>query len=67
MFFHCLIEFYNITGDLTDGKALDTMGSDQYVQEWESYKSVLEEAKVSERTVWLDIRGNHGNYCYQSY
>jgi len=58
--------FYLISGDLTDGKALDGMGSDQYIQEWELYKSVLEETNVTKTTVWLDIRGNHGT-CVHSF
>ena len=49
-------------GDLTDGKAIDSMGSDQFVVEWEHYKTVLEETKITEKTVWLDIRGNHDNF-----
>ena len=36
------------------------MGSRQYVREWELYKDILESCKVTEKTTWLDIRGNHG-------
>ncbi|XP_021929537.1 transmembrane protein 62-like isoform X2 [Zootermopsis nevadensis] len=50
------------SGDLTDAKSEDNMGSRQYVQEWELYKEFLESCKVTEKTVWLDIRGNHDNF-----
>jgi len=36
------------------------MGSTQYLEEWKHYKRVLEETKVTEKTLWLDTRGNHG-------
>jgi len=36
------------------------MGSNQYIDEWETYKRVLDESKVVDKTTWLDIRGNHG-------
>jgi len=36
------------------------MGSQQYVEEWEVYKNILQACRVTEKTVWLDIRGNHG-------
>lgn len=52
--------FFKFPGDLTDAKSEDNMGSRQYVQEWELYKDTLEACKVTEKTVWLDIRGNHG-------
>lgn len=47
-------------GDLTDAKSEDNMGSRQFVREWEYYRSVLSEGKITEKTIWLDIRGNHG-------
>ncbi|KAJ4435764.1 hypothetical protein ANN_18383, partial [Periplaneta americana] len=50
------------SGDLTDAKSEDNMGSRQYVQEWELYKNVLQACRVTEKTVWLDIRGNHDNF-----
>jgi hypothetical protein len=56
----CNFLFLKFPGDLTDAKSEDNMGSRQYVQEWESYKDILEACKVTEKTVWLDIRGNHG-------
>ncbi|XP_047002995.1 transmembrane protein 62-like [Schistocerca americana] len=50
------------SGDLTDAKSEDNMGSRQYVKEWMVYKNVLDETKINEKTVWLDIRGNHDNF-----
>ncbi|PSN33115.1 hypothetical protein C0J52_15540 [Blattella germanica] len=50
------------SGDLTDAKSEDNMGSRQYVREWELYKEVLQSCKVTEKTIWLDIRGNHDNF-----
>lgn len=50
------------SGDLTDAKSEDNMGSQQYVEEWEMYKNILQACRVTEKTVWLDIRGNHDNF-----
>lgn len=36
------------------------MGSRQYIEEWKIYKSILDECKVKDKTLWLDVRGNHG-------
>ncbi|KAG7177707.1 Transmembrane protein 62-like 2 [Homarus americanus] len=49
------------SGDLTDAKAADMLGSRQYVEEWAIYSNVLRSTGVLNNTVWLDIRGNHGN------
>lgn len=51
------------TGDLTDGKNSDNIGSTQYEDEWMTYKDVLTKANVHNSSFWLDIRGNHGE-CY---
>lgn len=48
------------TGDLTDAKTADNMGSAQQIEEWEIYRNILIESEVVNKTVWLDIRGNHG-------
>lgn len=48
------------SGDLTDAKTRDNIGSKQFETEWVYYKSILNECKIQEKTVWLDIRGNHG-------
>ncbi|XP_076377043.1 transmembrane protein 62 isoform X2 [Megalopta genalis] len=50
------------SGDLTDAKTKDKMGSKQILEEWQYYKQVLDETKVSKRTLWLDVRGNHDNF-----
>ncbi|XP_017772188.1 PREDICTED: transmembrane protein 62-like isoform X2 [Nicrophorus vespilloides] len=50
------------TGDLTDAKTPDNIGSQQNKGEWEFYKDVLKEANVLNKTIWLDIRGNHDNF-----
>ncbi|XP_017875580.1 transmembrane protein 62-like [Ceratina calcarata] len=69
-----LKEFCNITvdsikpsvvlasGDLTDAKSKDKMGSKQILEEWQYYKSVLDDTEVSKKTLWLDVRGNHDNF-----
>lgn len=48
------------SGDLTDAKTKDHIGSRQYEEEWQYYSSVLKECGVQQKTVWLDVRGNHG-------
>ena len=48
------------TGDLTDAKHADLMGSEQYPEEWHQYYQTLKDTKVMEKTVWLDVKGNHG-------
>ncbi|XP_014232229.1 transmembrane protein 62-like [Trichogramma pretiosum] len=50
------------SGDLTDAKTLDKMGSRQFVEEWVHYKKVLDDSRVTEKTTWLDVRGNHDNF-----
>lgn len=49
-------------GDLTDAKTFDSLGSKQYEDEWKLYKNTLDKCKVSDKTVWLDVRGNHGKF-----
>lgn len=36
------------------------MGSNQILQEWKYYRHILENTNVTEKTLWLDVRGNHG-------
>lgn len=48
------------SGDLTDAKNKDNLGSQQHLQEWLTYHEIIEESRVRNKTVWLDIRGNHG-------
>lgn len=48
------------TGDLTDAKDSDHLGSRQYLKEWRIYHDTVVESGVRNITTWLDIRGNHG-------
>lgn len=48
------------SGDLTDAKTFDGIGSQQFEDEWKKYRSILDECHIKDKTVWLDIRGNHG-------
>ncbi|KAG7305922.1 hypothetical protein JYU34_008475 [Plutella xylostella] len=50
------------TGDLTDAKAKDNLGSSQVKTEWVYYYNIIKESGVTDDTVWLDIRGNHDNF-----
>ena len=49
-----------VTGDLTDAKTADYSGSRQYMDEWADYHTAVQLAR--NRTLWLDIRGNHDNF-----
>ncbi|EDO48624.1 predicted protein, partial [Nematostella vectensis] len=51
--------FVLATGDLTDAKEPDLLGSQQYPEEWETYYGILQNSGVTHKTKWLDIRGNH--------
>lgn len=49
------------SGDLTDAKDSDNLGSRQYREEWQIYHDIIQQGHVHNKTIWLDIRGNHGN------
>ena len=44
------------SGDLTDGKDSDGIGSFQVKEEWEAYRKLLVKNKVTQKTLYLDIR-----------
>lgn len=48
------------SGDLTDAKDSNHLGSRQYEREWRIYRDIVRDAES--KTVWLDIRGNHDNF-----
>lgn len=50
-----------LTGDITDSRTRDPMGSRQYKYEWDLYnKTKTSCMKSIPDLTWLDIRGNHG-------
>ena len=54
------------SGDLTDAKDKDGVGSFQVKEEWETYRSLLVRNQVLNKTIYLDIRGNHDSFDVQS-
>ncbi|XP_037092202.1 transmembrane protein 62-like [Pollicipes pollicipes] len=47
------------SGDLTDAKNSNSIGSAQYEEEWKIYKDILVGGNVFNNSFWLDLRGNH--------
>ena len=54
------------SGDLTDAKDSDGVGSFQLREEWKTYKSLLVKNNVLNKTLYLDIRGNHDTFDVHS-
>ncbi|KAI7903330.1 Metallo-dependent phosphatase-like protein, partial [Cokeromyces recurvatus] len=50
-------EFVVVTGDLIDAKDKTRTTSTQYVEEWQVYRSAVEQG--ANNTRWYDMRGNH--------
>lgn len=42
-------EIVLVTGDLTDGKTKDKLGSDQFEDEWKIYQSVLKKSQILQK------------------
>ena len=51
-------------GDLTHNRD-QTFASQQYEEEWKIYRDLLRRTNVTEATLWLDTRGNHGKFLLQ--
>ncbi|KAI8342116.1 Metallo-dependent phosphatase-like protein [Chlamydoabsidia padenii] len=51
-------EFVVVTGDLTDAKDYRRITSQQYLEEWKTYKMAIEQQPWT-NTTWYDMRGNH--------
>lgn len=56
------------SGDLVDSRTpgFNRFGSDQYEKEWMWYSEALTSSGIRQKTVYLDMRGNHGKYLINS-
>ncbi|KAL5103511.1 Transmembrane protein 62 [Taenia crassiceps] len=64
---HLSGQFYRPTvlvrsGDITDAKLPNMRGSRQFEVEWAAYERTVRKFCASQRTMWLDLRGNHDNF-----
>jgi hypothetical protein len=63
-------ELVVVTGDLTDAKSKWKLSSQQYHEEWASYYSSLQDARVldlNHGNFWFDQRGNHDCFDVSSF
>lgn len=52
-----------VTGDITDGRIPNsTLGTAPQLDEWLAYENAVKKSGALNKTVWLDIRGNHDNF-----
>jgi hypothetical protein len=53
-----------LTGDLTDAKTKDKLGSRQFLEEWNIYHDTMKicGAYGNSNPKWLDVRGNHDTF-----
>lgn len=54
------------SGDLTDAKDVDGVDSYQQQEEWRFYRKLIENY-VKNKTIYVDIRGNHDTFDVQSF
>ena len=61
-------QFVIVTGDLTDAKAQNHISSQQYIEEWATYSSILSDNGILQRkNFWFDVRGNHDSFDVPSF
>lgn len=52
-----------VTGDITDGiKPNSTFNTGPQLEEWVAYSDAVTQSNALNKTVWLDLRGNHDNF-----
>ena len=59
-----------LTGDLTDAKTIDKLGSRQFEAEWKIYRETMQKCGAFDKNsdqIWLDIRGNHDTFNTNSH